>query len=770
MIVKPHGIAGANFEFSFPFFLKRNNEIFFLLSVHSCLNLFKLKTLSIKTKSPFIHHRFPILDKVLVKNRIIIILKNGIHVLDYFIPLTRFFYFFKKPDVFFINQFLIIIYDKMLKKFTILNPWTFSLFCKFKLPNKIICIQVTKCTKFQKNVCILNDENEIEVRNQFMQKKMVLKLYSTFTHQCFSSNSINFSNSFIYRFNKKTFIYDFLLKKKIYQFKTKIFHFNANTVFYKKNLIIGYKNHFLFYCIPKGSLKKIKLRINFSKNYFFKIYKNFTLNLKFYNQAIYLYQYSHKKAQFSLIVCRFSNRYPSIRLKKHENNKHENIYIDLIGRICLWKYNYIRSIIFKKEKKLKPRVIHFQTTFFQQKKNFYLIIIFQQFNYPYIWKISQTRISKLKIVTLLEKKKQGKVTSIFSIKNSNELCIMTYRKNLVCLFDLNRIKYLCKKKNHITTKKKTCKVTSVFCNTTGSFFISLCFCNILIIWKTKNFQKIQYIKIKNQIYFLKWFCKFNIITIVDYHNQILLMFLNCFFNLKKCIGHEKKINDILIVKNLNFLISSSFDKTIRVWDLFRNKCKFAIKFSYSPCYLVINRTQDTLISGHLFTTGLSLFRINKCKFLRYFFYLYKDLNEQSKKILPIFFKRKKNFFLSIYKSFYKKKNSNFFIKTMVKFKKTNKTSLDIFKNVNFLALSFRKIFLPKLYLYDSKDCISLKKTVFFTEFYLNNLVCGLKTQECVEFFLFFYENIFLGLNPKSIQVIVQVISNELSRIFTNLRN
>mmetsp|Transcript_36895 Transcript_36895/g.98050 ORF Transcript_36895/g.98050 Transcript_36895/m.98050 type:complete len:744 (-) Transcript_36895:3152-5383(-) len=715
MILKPHGTIGATLEFPFPLFLKRNNEIFFLLSVHSSLNLFRLKSLLVKAKSPFIHYRFPILDKILIKNRTIVILKNGIHVLDYFIPLTRFFYSFKRPNIFFINQFLIIIYDEILKKIITLNPWTFSLFYKFDLSKKIICVQITKYTNFKKNICVLNDKNEIDVRNEFMQKKIVLKLYSIFIPQCFSLNSVNSSNFFVYRFNKKTFIYDFLLKKKIHQFEPKIFNSGTNVIFYKKNLIVSYKNHFLLYCILKNSLKKVKLSINYGKNYFFKIHKNFILNLKFYHQSMYLYQYSYKKIQFDLIVCRFANKYPPMYLKKNTNAEHQTIHMDLITRIRLWKYNYIHKIILKKKEKLKLHVMYFQTIFFQKKKNFYLIVIFQQFNYPYIWKISQTRISKLKIAPLLEKKEQGKITSIFSIKNSDEHCIMTYKRNLICLFDLNRVKYLYKKKNHVLKKSKICKVTAIFCNTTGKFFISLCFCNILILWKIKNFRKIQYIKIKNQICFLKWFCKFNIITIVDYHNQILLIFLNYFFKLKKCIGHEKKVNDILIVKNLNFLISSSFDKTIKVWNLFRNKCELTIKFSYTPLHLIINKTQDMLISSHLFTTGLSLFQIHRHDLFRYIFYPYKDLNEQSKKISPIFFKSTKKFIAKTYKNFYKKNNDSFFIKTIFKSKKINKTPLDVFYKATELSpvRSFRKFFLSKLYLYDSDDHMFLEKTVFF---------------------------------------------------------
>ena len=134
---------------------------------------------------------------------------------------------------------------------------------------------------------------------------------------------------------------------------------------------------------------------------------------------------------------------------------------------------------------------------------------------------------------------------------------------------------------------------------------------------------------------MKWHENSDLIVLITLNNQIEILFPDSFCVVRRFYGHDKKITDFLILNKSNFLITASFDKTIKIWDLLKNNCIFTLKFFYSPINLAINKEETILITSHQFTLGLGLIKIIenniKLDMLKY----YKYRIEKNTKLLII---------------------------------------------------------------------------------------------------------------------------------------
>ena len=373
--------------------------------------------------------------------------------------------------------------------------------------------------------------------------------------------------------------------------------------------------------------------------------------------------------------------------------------------------------------------------------------------------------------------KCGKTTSICFSKNTNKL-LLSFEKNLIGLFELNKGRYSYIKKNHTGKfEKHKCKVISICFDKNSEFFTTACSCGIIIIWNTFNFTKINFLDIKQKIYCMKWHENSDLIVLITLNNQIEILFPDSFCVVRRFYGHDKKITDFLILNKSNFLITASFDKTIKIWDLLKNNCIFTLKFFYSPINLAINKEETILITSHQFTLGLGLIKIIenniKLDMLKY----YKYRIEKNTKLLIIKkeavnlieYKVFKNIYNKIFKRKKKVKNVFNFSKKKISsqfkisfFKCIKKTSFEYF-NFDLLNFSYLKN-LIKIQLKKSTAIDNYNIFIVLFEIYLDYIICDLKINKWLGFLIFFNKRFFHIIDIKNYcQCIFKIISIEANR-------
>jgi WD40 repeat protein len=786
--LKPEKIIGLNFGSTNPFFLKRNNKNFFICSIHSSVELFNMNTLRIRAKSPFLHHKIPISYFLSIKNRTMVVIKNTIHILDYLIPLTRL-SLCKDEIIFFLtNSTFFITYHKSNKKITLINPWSFKIISKLILPNEIIDIQLVEFTNLNELIVILTKKREIELWD-LKKKYCLLRFFHNSSDQIYSFKFLTISQLLVFGFGSgKIIIYSFTKRYKTSEIKIKnigvIFNiFTAHVS--NKSLVLRSNRYLILFNILKNNYRKIKSINNYDKIYCVESVRDFIsfLKLEIYEKKIFLFKYYFTTRKFDIIISRIGNKFPLDKLKNVGQLNDEIACTTIIGEFHILKYNYFKNKIrigssLKKKNKVKVKELQIKSFPFN-KKILYLAICFYQSYRPFVWKINKEKTIELDIALSPISRKSGNITSICFSKNANYL-LLGYQKNLVSLLSLKNGKYLHLKKNHNLKNSDTfCKVFSVSYDKNNEFFLTGCSCGLLVIWNTYNFTKIKFLEIKKKIYALKWCQQFDIIIAVTIDNEIQIICPETFLVIRIYSGHKKKITDVLVLKNSNFIITSSLDKSIKIWNLIKNKCESTFKFLYYPINIYADKNQKILISSHRFTLGLGLFKINEKNSEYKTLEFHKKLIEKNGKLTILKIKSKQ--FISftvckkVHKKIFRKKN-----KLLVHFSTENKKN-----NCQLNGNASNKYFITETLLnqfqIDSFDHLSLKNLLkiqvrkykkiknfnmlgFFLEIYLDKFTCNMKIENWFNFFFFLKKNTFLVIKAKNdIESIFKRILTESNR-------
>nr|UXY87607.1 WD repeat-containing protein 13 [Cryptomonas curvata] len=770
--LKPENVIGLNFGAPNFYFLKRNKINFLVYSIHSSLNLLNLNNLLIRAKSPFLHHSAFISHILSIRNRTLVIIKNTIHILDYLLPITRFSIFLGKFLFFLTNGHFFLIYDNQ-NKIKLINPWTLKLIGKIKLTTEAIDIQIENFANSRDFLLVLNIKKNIELWD-LKKKTCIIKFYYNCSAQIVFFKYLNKPKVLVFGINNGDLIfYTFSKINKILEIKKKIGIILDifDSSFRENSLIIRSNKYLLLFNVLKNSLKKIKKVDNYDKLYCIESVYNFFSFFKFkiYEKKINLYRYYYGKRKIELIVSRIGNKFPIEKLKSDLQSQSFFVCASLSEKIYILKYDYFKNLVklnskIEKKKKLKIKEIQFKYVSFNQRK-LYLAICFYKLYKPVIFKICNQKTVELDINLPSTFAKCGKSISICFSNNTNCL-LVGYEKNCVSLLNLNNGKYLFVKKNHtFNTKKNNCKVISLSYDKNSEFFVTGCICGTIILWNSSKFLKINFLEIKKKIYFIKWCQKSDLIIIITIDNEILIVFSETFSIIGKFSGHKKKINDFLVLKKSKFLVTSSFDKTIKIWNFVKNKCEFSLRFLYSPVSLVVDKDENILISSHQFTLGLGLFQIYKksidCDTFEYF----KNTVEKNAKLLVL--KKKKVNLLSFKvlknrnKRIYKKKNK--FIETLkISEKKVSinnkvilyknnfikKISLNYFNFCLFNCNQLKILF--KIQLKKSNKNKNTNIIFFFFEFFLDTIVYDLKIEKWLFIFPFFSKNIIKIIKKKKL--------------------
>jgi WD40 repeat protein len=764
--LKPENIIGLHLGQSFPFFLKRKNNNFLIHSINSCLFLFNLKNLMIRSKSPFLHH-IALISRILsIKNRTFVIIKNTVHILDYLVPITRFSICKGKNLFLLTNDPFFLIYNNQENKIKLMNPWTFKLISEINLQTEAIDIQIENLTKNKDFLLILNIKKNLEIWD--LKKKICnVKFYCNYLSQIVSFKYLNKPKILVFGFNDGNLIfYNFTkinfnieIKKKI---GTILEIFDS---FFLKDFFFFRNNNFLYlFNILKNTFKNIGKIDSFDRLYCIQPAYNFIsfLKIKIYEKKIYLFRYYYKKKKTQMIVSRIGNKFPLEKLKMDIQLPDVFVCTSVFEKIYILKYDYFKNskkLNFNIEKKNKLKIKELQIKYFSFNQRYLCIAIcFYQLYKPVLFKINKMKILEVNINLPSQITKCGRSISICFSKNANYLLI-GYDNNCVSLFDLSRGKYLFVKQNHIIKNKKNkCKVISLSYDKNSEFFISGCFCGVIILWDSYKFSKINFLKIKKKIYLLKWCERSDLIIIFTINNEILVIFPETFSIIRKFSGHKKKIHDFLILKNSNILITCSSDKTIKIWNFIKNKCEYTLRFFYSPISLVLDKNESILISSHQYTLGLGLIQIYKSKINYKKFEYYKNSVEKNGKLLSL---KKGAFNVNCNQIIAKvdkkdKLTNNLFVS---KKKKSNKfkivlNNINISKKTQFNYLKFcllncnqlKNLF--KIQLKKSKEIKNYNTVLFFFEIFFESFMYDFKLDKWITFFPFFNKTIIWFINQR----------------------
>jgi WD40 repeat protein len=789
--LKPHKIIGLNLGLSNPFFFKRNNINFFISSIHSSLDLFNTNTLMIRAKSPFLHHKFSVSHFLSIKNRTMVVIKNTIHILDYLIPLTRLSPSTDEIIFFLTNGISCITYHKSTKKITLMNPWNFKIISKLILLNEIIDIQFVKFTNFKELIVFLNNKNEVEIWN-LKKRYCLLKFFHNSSDLIYSFNFLNSSQLLVFGFaSGKIIIYSFIQRYKISEIKIKNMGaiFNIFSTHFSDNLMMLRSNKYLIlFNILKNNFIKIKSINKYDKVYCIESARDFIsfLKLEIYEKKIFLFKYYFTTKKFDIKLSRVGNKFPIDKLKNVGQLNNEIAYTTIIGEFHILKYNCFKNKIrieLNLKRKNRVKIKEFQLkSFFFGKKILYLAICFYRSYRPFVWKINRENTVELNVILTPIFRKSGRITSICFSKNANYL-LLGYQKNLISLLNLKNGKYLHLKKNHnLNNDSKFCQVVSISYDKNNEFFLTGCSCGLLAIWDTYNFTKIKLLHLKKKIYALKWCEQLDMIISVTKDNQIYIICPETFLVIRIYSGHKKKITDFLVLRNSNFIITSSLDKSIKIWNFIKNKCESTFRFLYYPINLYIDKNEKILISTHRFTLGLGLFNINEknSEYKALEFHL--KLIEKNGK-LPIL-KIQSTSFISfsickkIYKRIFKKKNIiliHHSIENKKKFYQINDDAFNKYFRTNppFSQFEFDYVDYPllknllKIQAKKYKEIKNFNMLGFLLEIFIDNFTCDMKLEIWFNIFFFLKKNTFLIINAKNeVEPIFKRILTESNRKYS----
>ncbi|AFP65668.1 hypothetical protein CMESO_524 (nucleomorph) [Chroomonas mesostigmatica CCMP1168] len=739
-----------------PVIFKKKKKFFFICSIHSSITLFRLKNFFIKAKSPFLHPHGCVSSIGCFKNRNIINLKNAIYVLDYFTPTTRFFLKKEKITAIFCTPNFFLITHKTKLNLWIFNPWKLSLVVQLHFDNEIKEVKNLRIKENKEILFILTKNNNISGWNLSKIQRVYDFRFDFFTHVS-SFFIINKSNKMaLILKNKKILIFDFFRKKYLFVFDSellkKIKNLHHIVLFKEWIIFLGKKNNCSYNRFYKNFIKwnfyihNGKLNSgNFVKNS--KIF----LTSGLFDNTISLYEISKKYGKFFLLNYKKGISLPIEKIKKFSGNLNHIIMTNRKG--------FLSFSIQKKVKKLNLGTIkkhnkHFVSHLliknnFEKKKIAWIILCFYKKKNPFIWDMTKKIFYQISSCTNFSLIRLKNILSIKIFPKKKNL-LVGYEKNCICLFILSKKKidkYVFS--HHFSIEKKSkCFIRAIEISSNGKFFISGCSHGNLKLWKERKMVVLKNLKFKNRILKSKWCFNSDTIIIICDDNKIYFVIPEDFSIKKILIGHSDLVTEIYLLKNSKMLISTSIDKTLKIWNINTSKCIDTTFLDFPVVNFEIDCTETFLITIHDFTIGIGIWKRIPNYILEKIFFFQNSKNKRlsdeengfcrkknwsknwsklnfktsrdnffkkkfsfrSRKILNWYFEKKKN--NTKIPSFEKKKNQKNFLETIV----SGKKSIDkIFQN-------YHKINLPRIFFLNRNFKINFLFLVFLEENFIEALV------------------------------------------------
>lgn len=558
----------------------------------------------------------------MIKNRTFATINCTLHVLDFSIPITRIkiFNYSISNMIRFTNN--IFLFSQLEQKGFVVNAWTL---CTVKLlePGSKILFLSKSNTPLKKNLILFySTDGIVEIWNIDIAKKICsLSFDLIFDDEKFFLTHDK-DNIFINFQQRKLFIYNFKKHKKIW-----VYHGE------KIEKVLSVKHDSItFFIKGKDTLYQIKknkktlfnplIQGHTGKLGFMEFYKNnLLLTVGLYDNTIAIHYLSKTRLKFILVIKKSGKTFPPQRIQTITLNKNKSMVENILKKIKNCKKNkakmgnqkktyssdnYFQNLkskgkIFCKNPNVTLKQLIVKNDSFNPIE---IKIGFFFFRNPGVWimKVFQNSYPP-KFSNPIQCEKNLYNVSCIGISNKLDIGIIGYEDNFISFFDINTRTYLLHGKNHnFLDRKFRCKI--ILCETDSSeiFFLSYCSHGILNLWSLLTL-KIEKTLILKGLNLLSWSSKRDLIFASSLDSKIYLIIPQNFYTIRVLVGHIDKIMDILFIKNDRYLISSSFDKTLRVWDLIRNNCSDKIKFKYHPLYIGIKKGEESIYISHENTIG-----------------------------------------------------------------------------------------------------------------------------------------------------------------------
>jgi len=604
--------------------LKSKN--YFLISNYSTIYQYKIETLRLKKKTPILHHNFLINKVHMVKNRIFVTINCTLHVLDFYIPLTRIKIFSKPISDILRFRNIIFLFSKEEQIGITMNIWTLKSLKSLKKLYKECSSLEPQLSIIRNLILFFTADGILEILNIETLKKICSLNFNLFlTPKSFffldtkgtiapdSQEKKIFICSLTNKFSPFIFKYD-----KLEKFERILLLKNKSSL----SIIQGERN--LYLINNKGVLKKIILECHQGKiqsidfiNYKFLLttgsFDN-TIAIHFFNPNNLSFNFKVKKSGrytpfLNIHLLQFNKIFFNIErhFKKKNKIKQTRIKKKINKNIFPNFKNFIKKNAKNELKpkygmgKLKQIIIKTNPIYIDRYKIFILF-----FRDSKIWFWDNT-INNFDVKLRKSIKIENSSNNINCIGLSCRLniLIVSFEDNMISFFDLINQKFLFHGKNHnFFDSNFQCRIK--FCEVDPSEVLLLSYCShgILNLWSLIDL-KIKKTLVLKGLNFLKWSTLRDLFSISTVEFKIYLCVPQNLHIIRVFSGHLKKINGLFFTNNDEYLVSFSVDKTLKIWDLFENICCDQVKFSFFPLNIWNNDKTNSLFMSHENTIGLS---------------------------------------------------------------------------------------------------------------------------------------------------------------------
>jgi hypothetical protein len=598
----------------------------FLISKYSTIYLYKIEDLKLKKKTPILHNKFLIGSVIMVKNRIFVTINCTLHILDFYIPLTRIKIFSKPISNILRFKNIIFLFSKEEQIGLTIDIWTLKSLKSLKKVSEKFSLFETSVAIRKNFILFFTIEGILEIWNiETLKKICSLNLKLIFNSKNFFF--IDCNEAIVANFQKnKVFIFSLCKKFTSIILKHKKLKKLEKISFLKKNsssfLFKSEKN--LYLISKKKILDKLNLKCHQGNiqsadliNY------RFLLTTGSFDNTIAIHYFNQNKLNFNFIVKKSGRNNPLRQIHLLQFNRifskieSQFLKIEKIKTVKIKKINKyhnlsVKNLIKIKTKnkskfnhgisKLKQIIIKTNPVYLERYK---ILILF--FRNSTIWSWDST-INNFDIRFPKSIKIENNFNYVCSIGISCKLniLIISFENNLISFFDIINQKFLFYGKNHnFYDFSFNCRIKFSELDPSETLFLSFCSHGILNLWDLITLR-IQKTLILKGLSFLRWSTLRDLISISTVDFKIYLCIPQDLYTIRVFMGHFGKINGLFFINNDRYLLSFSTDKTLKIWDLFENVCCDQIRFNFYPLSIWNNHETSSVFISHENTIGLSV--------------------------------------------------------------------------------------------------------------------------------------------------------------------
>lgn len=601
-----------------PLFFKFQKKIFFLVSIFSSLTLFELKTLNYRAKTPFLHPLEKISFTMLFKNRTIVSFHKTLFVLDHFIPTIKL--FFQKSQIIKVVQTKdkFVLFYKHKNKIQICNPKNMSVSKEIYFFTKIFDFHILENEKKESIVICLSKSGFLEFWS-LSGPKLFKILKFNFEKEIFLIKALkNSSKLCIILTNGKILIFDFLdevlLKRKKIFFprnlkKIAVFFFSFSIFF-----VCSSKGNFM-YDFYRGKKKKLKNHLfsHAGETNIFIGNSNLLFSSCFSDNFIKIFQFNDSKKNFNLIK-KIIGIFSTIEIiKKFPKYKKYILGLSLQNLLVFGKNRHLMELgNFSKNRKIEKKAVRELIIKIQKsdKKNITVMVHFFRKKFPFFWNIIENKLKYRKKCEIFKGCKIKKIISSVFFSNGKRI-LFGCTENKIILLDYLKKNHKKLTLNHHKTiqKRNFCLVSCIEICKINNYFLSGCLHGTLKLWRKKNLKYPKKLKLFSKIIKIKWNIELDLIFVVCGDFKIYLVLPEKFLIKTVFKGHSCSITNLKILNGGKTFITSSLDKTIKIWHLKKNKTLFSVFLFFPVISFEVNIKENLLISAHNFTKALGFWKI-----------------------------------------------------------------------------------------------------------------------------------------------------------------